>query len=260
MHRSPPIFTIIRQTILALMCIIPLARSTATSEIILRSRYRIVLAADSGASYRTHKPATECKLFEVGDVYATVSGFAHYGRINHVTDAIREGFAGDGTFPSHVSSTALALQRKVERQLADLRIKDTADYRYLLTPTHDPSDLIQLAVAQSVRGQPMLGIVELRRTTAGNRFTPTTTICPGACSQNTDIFYFGYWERIKPYVAGSGQPRTVGSAASIDRLIRMEIGAHPAEVSTPINILELTRFGARWLQNGGNCSLPGVGW
>jgi len=40
----------------------------------------------------------------------------------------------------------------------------------------------------------------------------------------------------------------------------LEIAAHPNEVSAPINILELTGSGARWLQNGGNCSLPGVGW
>ena len=106
----------------------------------------------------------------------------------------------------------------------------------------------------------MLGIIELRPNGAGNRFTTTTTICPGACSQNAEIFYFGYWERIKPYVAGSGQPRSVGSAASIDRLIRMEMAAHPNAVSAPVNILQLDGSGARWLQNGGNCSLPGVGW
>ncbi len=130
------------------------------------------------------------------------------------------------------------------------------EYRSLTAPANESSDLIQLAVAQTVRGQPMLGIVELRRTSAGNRFTSSTTICPGSCSQKPGIFYFGYWERIKPYVAGSGRTRSVASAASLDRLIRLEIGAHPGEVSGPINILELTGSGARWLQNGGNCSLP----
>ncbi len=245
---------------LALLCLVPLTPVKATTEIILRSRYRIVLAADSRAWYRENGPVTECKLFQVHEVYATISGFAHYGRSNHVTEAIREGFAGDGTFASHVSSTALALQRKVEKQMADLQARNSSEYRYLMAPASDTSDFIQLAVAQTVRGQPMLGIVELRRAGAGNRFTARTTICPGNCRQDTQIFYFGYWERIKPYVAGSGQPRSVGSAAAIDRLIRLEIGAHPNEVSAPINILELTGWGARWLQNGGNCSLPGVGW
>jgi hypothetical protein len=245
---------------LALICIIPVARSEATTEIILRSPYRVVLAADSRALYGENRPATECKLFEVGDVYATVSGFAHYGRSYHVADAIREGFASDGTFASHVSNTALALQRRVEKQLAKLQVNNTSEYRYLMPPASDASDFIQLAVAQTVRGQPMLGIIELRRTGAGNRFTARTTICPGSCGRAPEIFYFGYWEHIKPYVASPGQPRSVASAASIDRLIRLEIGAHPTEVSAPINILELTGWGARWLQNGGNCSLPGVGW
>lgn len=260
MRRSPPVLITIRPVMLVLICIVPLVQSRATTEIILRSPYRIVLAADSRALYRENRPATECKLFEVGDVYATVSGFAHYGRSYHVTEAIREGFAGDGTFAGHVSNTALALQRKVEKRLADLEVTNTSEYRSLMSPSRDSLDLIQLAVAQSVRGRPMLGIVELHRIGGSNRFTATRTTCPGACGQTGQIFYFGYWERIMPYVASSGRSRSVASAASLDRLIRLEIGAHPGEVSAPINILELTAAGARWLQNGGNCSLPGVGW
>jgi hypothetical protein len=261
MRLSPPVRTMIRSTMLALICIVPLARSRATTEIILRSPHRIVLATDSRALYGDTRAATECKLFEVGEVYATVSGFAHYGRSYYVTDAIREGFAGDGTFATHVSYTAAALQRRVERQLAELQARNVGEYRSLMSPAASrTSDFIQLAVAQTVRDQPMLGIVELRRTGMGNRFTLSTAVCPGSCSQKPEIFFFGYWEHIKPYVAGSGQPRSVASAASLDRLIRLEIGAHPSEVSGPINILELTGSGARWLQNGGNCSLPGVGW
>ena len=260
MRRSLPVLVVVRPVVLVLICIVPLARSRATTEIILRSPYRIVLAADSRALYGGTRPATECKLFEVRDVYATVSGFAHFGRSYHVTDAIREGFAGDATFATHVANTAIALRRRVERQLAELQTRNMGEYRSLTAPASESSDLIQLAVAQTVRGQPMLGIVELRRTSAGNRFTSSTTICPGSCSQKPGIFYFGYWERIKPYVAGSGRTRSVASAASLDRLIRLEIGAHPDEVSGPINILELTGSGARWLQNGGNCSLPEVGW
>ena len=253
-------FSSISVITLALICLVPLTPLDATTEVILRSRYRIVLASDSRALYRDNGPATECKLFEVSDVYATVSGYAHYGGNYHVTDAIREAFASEGTFERHVSNTALILKRKVEKQLTNLQASDPGEYRYLMQPTRDTSDFIQLALAQAVRGQPMLGIVELRRNGAGNRFTARTTICPSSCSQNTEIFYFGYWERIKPYVANSGRPRSVGSAASIDRLIRLEIAAHPNEVSTPVDILELTGSGARWLQNGGNCSLQGVGW
>jgi hypothetical protein len=40
----------------------------------------------------------------------------------------------------------------------------------------------------------------------------------------------------------------------------MEIHAHPDDVGVPINILELNGTAALRLQNGGNCSLPGVGW
>ena len=237
-----------------------MAQSAGTSAIALRSRYRIVLAADSRVVYSPNHGATECKLFEIGDVFATVSGLAHYGSSFRATDAIRDGFGTSGSFRDHVAGTAYSLERRIDKLLTTLRQTNPAAYRSLLQRSAQPSDFVELAVAQSVNWQPMLGIVELRRVSGQPLFTARTTICPGKCGRNSEIFYLGYWERIQPYVADSGEPRTVASAASIDRLIRMEMNAHPAEVGSPINILELNGSGARWLQNGGNCSLPGVGW
>ena len=258
MHRMRTRLVKIQLVILAFICTVPAVRSEATTGIILHSRYRIVLAVDSRAVYRVNGNATECKLFEMQDVYATVSGLAHYGSFR-VTDSIREGFAGQGTFENHVSSTALALKRRVDKLLANLQVNNPTEYRYLTSRSNYPSDLVQLAVAETVKTQPMLGIIELRWNGAGDEVTAKTIICLGSCSQNTEIFYLGYWEQIKPYVGAPGRPRNVASAASIDKLIRLEINAHPTEVGIPINILELTGSGARWLQNGGNCSLPGVG-
>ncbi len=259
-NRTKARLAAIRAVILAMICTVPAVPSKATTEIVVRSRYRIVLAADSRAIYGLDGNATECKLFQSQDVYATVSGLAHYGRSYRVTDTIREGFAGPGTFESHVWSTAAILKLRVENLLAHLQAGDPTQYRILMQPSNYASDVVQLAVAQTVRSQPMLGIIELRRSGTGNNLTTRTTICPGSCTESTELFYLGYWERIKPYVATPSGPLSVGSAASIDRLIRLEIAAHPNEVGAPINILELTSSGARWLQNGGNCSLPGVGW
>ncbi|MGA2371995.1 MAG: hypothetical protein ACLPPV_08490 [Candidatus Korobacteraceae bacterium] len=260
MNRPRAKLAAIRLVILTMICAAPAVPSQATTEIVVRSRYRIVLAADSRAIYGLNRNATECKLFEAQDVYATVSGLAHYGGSYRVTDTIRQGFARPGTFATHVSSTAAILRRRVENLLANLQASDPGQYRVLVQPSNYTSDLVQLAIAQMVQSQPMLGIIELRRSGTGNSLTTRTTICPGNCKPSTELFYLGYWERIKPYVATPSGPRSVGSAASIDRLIRLEIAAHPNEVSAPINILELTDSGARWLQNGGNCSLPGVGW
>ena len=250
----------VRTFILALIWAAPLTQADGTAAIALRSRYRIVLAADSRAVYSAHQSTTECKLFEIRDVYATVSGLAHYGSRYRATDAIREGFAQPGSFQDHLAATAESLQRRIEKLLDSLQQNNPGAYRSLLQRSSQPSDFVQLAVAQAVHGRPLLGLIEVRRVSAGPGLTLQTTICPGNCARNAGIFYLGYWERIKPYVADSGQPRAIASAAAIDRLIRMEMDAHPAEVGAPINILELSGSGARWLQNGGNCSLPGVSW
>ena len=249
-----------RFSLLAFLCLAPAIPSTATSAIALRSRYRVVLAADSRAVYGAHRNGTECKLFEVGNAYATVTGLAHYGNRYQAVDAVRDAYSRPGTFQQRVAAAAASLQRRLESLLAYLEGNNPSQYRLLVQQTSARSDIVALAFAETVAGQPMLGIVELRRAGTGNALVAQTAICPGNCRQGDGLFYLGYWERIRPYVANAGQPRSVASAASIDRLIRMEINAHPNEVGAPINILELNASGARWLQNGGNCSLPNVGW
>lgn len=234
--------------------------SAATTAIALRSRHRVVLAADSRAIYGGDRGATECKLFEVRNAYATVSGLAHYGNSYHAVDAVRDGFSRPGSFHAHISSTAYFLQQRVNSLLSELQRGNPNAYRTLLQRSGAGSDFVAIAVAQTVGAQPMLGIVELQRVSGRSSLAVRTAICPGNCRQGEGLFYLGYWDRIEAYVANSGQPRTIGSAASLDRLIRLEISAHPGEVAAPVNILELGTDGPRWLQNGGNCSLPGVGW
>ncbi len=255
----PRAAAITRCILLALLCLIPAAKAPATSALALRSRYRVVLAADSRAVYGANRNATECKLYEYRNVYATVSGLAHYGSGYRSSDAIRDGYARPGTFQDHVEATAHSLQQRTQSLLAFLQRNNPSEYRRL-TQNSSRSDFVALALAEVVAGQPMLGIIELQRTGSGPYLSTRTSICPGNCRQGDGLFYLGYWDQIRPYVANSGQQRNVASAASIDRLIRLEINAHPAEVGAPINILELGTSGPRWLQNGGNCSLPGVGW
>ncbi len=244
---------------LMLLLSFPVVELRATTAIALRNTHRIVLATDSRAVYRASGSRTECKLFETHGVYATVSGLAHYGTAYRATDAIRDGFAVAGSFDQHIAATANSLQRRTQQLLNSVQLSNPTEYEYLMRPTGGTADLVQIAVAAIVRGRPMLGVIELRSNVAGNGLTVKTTVCPENCPQDA-IFYLGFWERIKPYVANSGSPRNVGSAASLDRLIRMEIDSHPNEVGAPINILEVNSLGARWLQNGGNCSLPGVSW
>ncbi len=250
----------IRASLLAIFCLVPAIPSRATSAIALRSRYRVVLAADSRAVYGADRNATECKLFQVGSAYATVSGLAHYGSRYRAVDAVRDAYARPGTFRERVAGAAFSLQHRVEDLLAYLAHNNASQYRLVMQQNNTKSDIVALAIAESVAGQPMLGVVELRRASNGSNLVAQTAICPGNCRQGDGLFYLGYWDQIRPYVANSGQPRSVGSAASIDRLIRLEINAHPNDVGTPINILELNGSGARWLQNGGNCSLPDVSW
>src|SRR5579871_1900941 len=250
----------IRIALFAAVCVWPLAGLHGTSEIALRNRYRVVLAADSRAIYGSDGTATECKLVEVNHVFGAVSGLAHYGAAYRASDAIRDGFARPGSFQQHVAATAFFLQQRVNQLLTALASNHAPAYRYLTQSSGGETDVVQLAVAQVVNRQPMLGIIELRQSRGQDNLTLRTTVCPGNCSRDNALFYLGYFDRIAPYVAGHGQPRSVESAASIDRLIRMEMQAHPRDVGAPINILELTSYGARWLQNGGNCSLPGVGW
>jgi len=86
---------------------------------------------------------------------------------------------------------AVTLRRRVEKLLANLKASDPTQYRILMQRSNYTSDLVQLAVAQTVRSQPMLGIIELRGNGAGNGLTVRTIICPDSCKQSTGLFYLG---------------------------------------------------------------------
>ncbi len=255
-----PTLMVLRALLLTLTCLVFASNAPGTTAIALRSRHRVVLAADSRAIYGVNRDTTECKLFQYRNVYATVAGLAHYGTSFRSSDAILDGYARPGSFQNHVSATAYSLERRVRNLLSALQRNNPDEYQRLVQRTAAQSDFVALALAEMVGGEQMLGVIELQRVGSQANFAVKVTICPGNCRQGEGIFYLGYWEQIKPYVTNSGTERSVGSAASIDRLIQLEIKAHPAEVGAPINILELGGSGPRWLQNGGNCSLPGVRW
>jgi hypothetical protein len=255
-----PTLMLSRVLLLTLTSLFFASDASATTAIALRSRHRVVLAADSRAIYGANRNATECKLFQYRNAYATVAGLAHYGTDFRASDAILNGYARPGSFQNHVSATAYSLEQRVRNLLSTLQRNNPDEYQRLMQRTAAQSDFVALALAEMVGSDPMLGVIELQRVAGQQNLAVKVTICPGNCRQGEGIFYLGYWEQIRPYVANSGRERSIGSAASIDRLIRLEIKAHPAEVGLPINILELGGSGPRWLQNGGNCSLPGVGW
>ena len=94
------------------------------------------------------------------------SGFAHYGRAITSRMQIREGFASPGTLEATFLHCA-RVQRKVAKQLGELPARDPDEYRDLTAPAPAMSDFIQLA-RPGCQGQPMLGIVQLRRSGGSN--------------------------------------------------------------------------------------------
>src|SRR5207248_2189373 len=103
---------------------------------------------------------TECKLFQVGSAYATVSGLAHYGNQYPAMDAVRDAYARPGTFEERVAGIAASLQRRVGSLLTYLAREHPSQYRLLMQQDAAQSDIVALAIAESVAGQPMLGVVE----------------------------------------------------------------------------------------------------
>lgn len=183
-----PAFKTIQTLLLTLFCFSPAIPSTATTAIALRSRYRVVLAADSRAIYGANRNATECKLFQIREVYATVSGLAHYGTSFRATDAVRDGFSRPGNFQNQVSSTAYFLQQRVDNLLAGLQRNNPNEYRLLMQRAGAQSDFVALAVAGSINGEPMLGIIELQRAAGQRGFVVKTAVCPGIAARATACF------------------------------------------------------------------------
>jgi hypothetical protein len=216
----------------------------ATCAIVGRSPKRIILASDSKMVFSNNTSETGCKTHVYGELFFTLAGIPYdRSRGYDVQTLVEKGFSRPGNFRQHVRVTKGLVRRAIARELLRLKREDARQYAWAMEDGDDP---LQLALAEFENGEPQLAVLEFKINGDVVEYS-----CPGDCVGGTHAYYLGQHGAIDAFL----KTNPVVDMRDIPMLMSLEINDKPGVVGEPINILELTSNGPRWLAGGSACQL-----
>jgi hypothetical protein len=226
--------------LVVLAAMLPVSLS-ATALVVFRQPGRIILAGDSvftvadGTTYRA------CKVRRAGRWWFVVGGFINHGRETDTYTLV---------------STAISGTDSVSAALTAIGGLSRTFYDGLKAAQSSPrSDLpmLEIIVGGNDHGVLTVGAynVELKRREPFE-LSATSGTCPGEWCADGRVFFSASVDADKPAIRlMSMKPRPAwlqrGDAVAARRLIELQIAATPQSVGPPIDVLEITSSGARWV-------------
>lgn len=233
--------------ILALMLPAPIV-GAPTTVIAARSPRRIVLASDSKVNFLDNSAGTECKIYGYGSLYFTLSGVPYDRQRGYeVATIVRKGFSQRGNFQQRAAITKELLRRALLHELRRLKREDSQRYAWVI----GHGDPLQLAVGQVENGAPLLVTLEFKFDAHSQSLRVITKACPGDCRGDSQAYYLGQHGAIDALL----KKRPTLNIQDLPMLMQLEVDEQPNDVGGPINILEVTTAGPRWVLGGDSCHL-----
>jgi hypothetical protein len=232
----------------------------ATAIVALRTHNRIVLAADSLAiTYRptemTGAKQTTCKVYRAGR-FAFASGSMLSGGKVNIASAVARAIRNAATIEAALGEVAGVWTKQVLPVVQGYSNDPT-----LLSRFHQGA-VMSIIVATMDGAIPKLGAFQTSLvSTSPVRFTTQRWSCPGSACPDGGFAVLGTSRggamneviRTKPAWLLSGSP---GAARQI---IDLEIIKTPGFVSAPVDVLEITASGARWVNRDPKSACPAIG-
>lgn len=236
-------------TVIVALLLSPALKATAI--VAFRTPERVVLAGDSfvlhtDAAGRTSSRRA-CKVLPAGRWWLLLGGMEQIAGTRRgdvdVTARLRTALSGAVTMREAVAS----LRRAWEG------LRDDAAEMVAAPPGRpvvEGGPLFQAVVGGVEAGVPAIGFFGVTLTTRSPAaFAESSVTCPGNCLSGR---VFAGWSRADgPVVDLIREPRPlwleVAGAAAARRLIEMQIKATPRFVGGPVDVLEITAGGARWV-------------
>jgi hypothetical protein len=234
--------------------------SSATTIVIIRRADEIVAAADSAqlladSAGGRHLVST-CKFGRVGDVFFVYGGVVIDTSGNYdVRNLATQACADTGTLLDKVKRFEKVALKPFAKSIEEMS----------KTPASVNAPTLYIAFFGIEQGLPVL---HARQWTARKGATGSMTVssvytfdCPGkdcdaANPSKVQTMYFGIYDHIEEVYINNPSPGfgTTDIAEIARQLVTLEIRAHPAELSAPVNVLRL-RPGRTpaWIGNKGVC-------
>jgi hypothetical protein len=203
---------------------------------------RAVLAIDSRITLTSgdvvQRGSDECKLRPAGNFYVALAGLNDHAATNFdAWRSIRDAAAGALTVADAAASVELRLAPELRIVLRNIQAADLGAFSRRFAQAH-----VAVVIAGIERGQPVMAV---------RAFIPDPNGDLRILRPSGSVIVFGEHDAIDAaYRDVPALVRAVGPAQAARQLVQWEIDRNPARVGPPITILELTRYGATWVQPG----------
>lgn len=233
---------------LALALTLVSAPAAATAVIALRTDQRVVLAADSLRLNNRGERTTGCKIRQAGRWWTSIGGFMGVSGYDAVAD-VSVVLANVETLQQVHAALVRVIVPRIERSLAGA--KGLPGFGAMFEVG---GPVAQLFVAGVDHGQPVLGtfMLTLRELDPVSLQAHWLT-CPGDLCNAADgrAFHGASVDPSGPAVRYLQAPRPAwveaANGQAANRIIREQIAGSPDLVGGPIDVIELSRRGARWV-------------
>lgn len=255
--------TCIRLALMAGLMLLSFPSFGQTSIVIIKTRQDVLIGADTKVRRfeTTGKEATSvstCKIKQFGGVFVAAAGLVEDTNTGfNIYEAAKSAVEQGG----HIAEQALrfenAIGYKLVAEVDSIRRDDPKRFEVLKT-----ADVLTITFAGLEAGTPSLTFVSFN-----SSLTPRGAIqinahqisCPGeVCGIEPAIFFMGDNKAALAYEAKHEKFWLSNPTAAIRKLIGIEIVDRPEDVGPPIDIVRITKNGARWIQKKPECKDVGV--
>ena len=235
----------------ALLLLLSAAPARATAIVVRRERGELVIGADSATGRwvggrRIALPPHACKIRQFGGVYFAATGLVYDPAVGLDVMASAESAALQG---GGVSGVAARFAARVSDPLRASAISvDGPRGRERMLPT------VTAIFAAVEGGLPVFALAVLRIdgfTPEGRGRLRAGTFAPPAPAPA--LLFLGTSEAAAAYEGEHPEVWAAGSVAGVRELLEVQVGATPATVGPPVDILRLTKDGGEWVQRKEGC-------
>jgi hypothetical protein len=259
------------RTLIGIVVFLSLGSSVAlaTSIVAVRNNDEVVIGADSKTTLTREGGETgnagsiaKCKIIQAGNLFFASAGYAGIGPAEFPGDIdpgfdlekiVTEGLGGSGAIGEKMSSLEKAIVANLSRIANEARRDNPAFFvtRFLKHPPYT------IMVAGLDHGELVLMVRKFRLITSPSgsvSFDIGRFDCPGNCEDPSITVLEGRSAAIRKYLQQHvlflyyADPIT-----AVRNLVGLEIEEDPSVVGPPIDILLLTKKGAKWIQRKPLC-------
>jgi hypothetical protein len=238
----------------ALWPIFDIDTAAPTTIVVVRTPTVIYIGADSRITdiRNESRTSTACKIRRAGDLFYAFSGFPRIPGVKPgLMEIIQVAAEGGGSITEMVEAFDDTIADTWSGGLQKLKQKHPKFYKEEIRDRN----LLQIAIAGIQNRKPVFFMRHLKAMERNG--SPGIDIykksCPGDCQKGKVIACLGHIGALEGYTSVRSDVWKDGYVRGIRRLITLQMDASPEHVGPPIDILQIRRQGARWIQIKPEC-------